>query len=315
MDALRAQYTAQLWLTQIAKRIDDLHYQNFHVPVLQHQERVLRETGSNQQYQVGHVYAEANYVDAQEQYTYTTPTWPLRSELTAQQVQQLQAINSAVRTALQHKSITLSQLRRALTPQQLQEFAASLADVHEPSEIMYGGGMPEPLRDYNKALKAADFAWSRFEALPTTPRHNTRSAKKAGVNMEDRAISLYEHAIECLADIFTSAQRGDYGAGMYADLQAWMDRAVEFDALNASVVDTNPYAMPRVRGSRSRYAQDSGLPKLSKRIKREYCALISLLVAGCELAFVLPVQQAQAMTQQEQQQQRDKLRMLLRKIK
>lgn len=315
MDALRAQHTAHLWLTQVAKRIDDLHYQNFHMPVLQHQERVLREMGSNQQYQVGHVHADADYVDAQEQYTYTTPTWPLRSELTAQQVQQLQAINSAVRTALQHKSITLPQLRRALTPQQLQEFAASLADVHEPSEIMYGGGMPEPLRDYNKALKAADFAWSRFEALPTTPRHNTRSAKKAGVNMEDRAISLYEHAIDCLTDIFTSAQRGDYGAGMYADLQAWMDRAVEFDALNASVVDTNPYAMARVRGSKSRYAQDSGLPKLSKRIKREYCALISLLVAGCELAFVLPVQQAQAMTQQEQQQQRDKLRMLLRKIK
>ncbi len=73
--------------------------------------------------------------------------------------------------------------------------------------------------------------------------------------------------------------------------------------------------MPRVRGSKSRYAQDSGLPKLSKRIKREYCALNALLVAGCELAFVLPVQQAHALTQQEQQQQRDKLRMLLRKIK
>ncbi len=315
MDALRAQHTAHLWLTQVAKRIDDLHYQNFHMPVLQHQERVLREMGSNQQYQVGHVHADADYVDAEEQYTDTTPTWPLRSELTAQQVQQLQAINSAVRTALQHKSITLPQLRRALTPQQLQEFAASLADVHEPSEIMYGGGMPEPLRDYNKALKAADFAWSRFEALPTTPRHHARRVKNASANMEDRAISLYEHAIDCLTDIFTSAQRGDYGAGMYADLQAWMDRAVEFDALNASVVDTNPYAMPRVRGSKSRYAQDSGLPKLSKRIKREYCALNALLVAGCELAFVLPVQQAQAMTQQEQQQQRDKLRMLLRKIK
>lgn len=302
-------------MTQIAKRIDDLHYQNFNVPVLLHQERVLRTTGCNQHYQVGHVHADADYVDAQEQHTYITPTWQLRDELTEQQVLQLQAVNSAVLSVLQHKSITLSQLRRALTPQQLQEFAASVVDVNESSEIMYGSGMPEPLHAYNAALKAADFAWSRFEALPTTPRHHACRVKNASANMEDRAISLYEVAIERLADTFTSAQRGDYGAGMYADLQAWMDRAVEFDSKMPNAVDTNPYAMPRVRGSKSRYAQDSGLPKLSKRIKREYCALNALLVAGCELAFVLPVQQAQAMTKQEQQQQRDKLRMLLRKIK
>lgn len=304
-----------MWLTQIAKRIDDLHYQNFHVPVQLHQERVLRTTGCNQRYQVDHVHKEADYVDAQQQHMYATPKWQLRDELTEQQVLQLQAVNSAVLSALKHKSITLSQLRRALTQQQLQEFVASLVGVHEPSEIMYGSGMPEPLHAYNAALKAADFAWSRFEALPTTPQHHARRVKNASANMENRAISLYEVAIERLADIFTSAQRGDYGAGMYSELQTWMDRAVEFDSKMPNAVDTNPYAMPRVRGSKSRYAYDSGLPKLSKRIKREYCALNALLVAGCELAFVLPVQQAQAMTKQEQLQQRDKLRMLLRKIK
>ncbi len=254
-------------------------------------------------------------MDAQEHYTYTTPTWPLRSELTLQQVLQLQAINSAVCTALKYKSITMPQLRRALTQQQLQNFAASLVDVHEQSEFIYGSGMPEPLRDYNVALRAADFAWSRFEALPTSPRYPSRRVKNAGASMEDRAISLYEDAIECLKDIFTSAQHGDYGTSMYSELLVWMDRTVEFDSQITNAVDTSPYAMPRVRGSKSRYAQDTGLPKLSKRIKREYCALLSLLVAGCDLAFVLPEKQENSMTQQEQQQQREKLRMLLRKIK
>lgn len=302
-------------MTQIAKRIDDLHYQNFHVPVLLHQERVLRTARSNQRYQVDQVHADSDYVDAQDQHTYATPNWALRDELTEQQVLQLQAVNSAVRTALQHKSVTLPQLRRALTRQQLQDFAASLVDVHETSEVMYGGGMPEQLRDYNAALRAADFAWSRFEALPTTPRLSSRRVKNASANMEDRAISLYEVAIDHLADVFTSAQRGDYGVGMYSELQTWMDRAVEFDSKMPNAVDTNPYAMPRVRGSKSRYAQDTGLPKLSKRIKREYCALTALLVAGCDLAFVLPEQQEHALTQQEQQQQREKLQSLLRKFK
>jgi hypothetical protein len=285
------------------------------VPVLLHQERVVRKTSDNQSYPVGHVHAETDYVDAQDQYIYTTPTWSLREDLTAEQVQQLHAINTAVRAGLKYKSITLPQLRRALTSQQLQEFAASLVDAHEQNEVMYGSGMPDPLRDYNAALRTADFAWSRFEALPTTPRLSSRRVKNASANMEDSAISLYEVAIERLTDIFTSAQRGDYGAGMYSELQTWMDRAVEFDSKMPNAVDTNPYAMPRVRGSKSRYAQDSGLPKLSKRIKREYCALIALLVAECELAFVLPVQQQAEQTTEETIQLRNKLRALLRKIK
>lgn len=286
------------------------------MPVLLHQERVVRKTGDNQSYPVGHVHAETDYVDAQEQYIYTTPTWPLHENLTAEQVQQLHAINTAVGAGLKYKSITLLQLRRALTSKQLQEFAASLVDVHEPSEVMYGSGMPDPLREYNKMLRAADFAWSRFEALPTAKQNTTRRNKQASSTLEDRAISLYEDAVECLRDIFSSAQRGDYGAGMYGELVVWMDRTVEFDSQTfGDTVDTNPYAMPRVRGSKSRYAKDSGLPKLSKRIKREYCALIALLVAGCELAFVLPVQQEPELTTEEAMQLRNKLRMLLRKIK
>lgn len=43
--------------------------------------------------------------------------------------------------------------------------------------------------------------------------------------------------------------------------------------------------IPRVRGSRSSNALDSGLPKLSKRLKRKECQLLALRDAAWNLAF------------------------------
>lgn len=299
----------------MAKQIDNLHYENFHVPNLRHQQRVIRSSGGNESRSPGHVYSECDYLDAQTQHTYVTPQWLLREPLTTQETQRLQAVNRAVLCALSGKTVTLKQLRCALAPLQLTQFEQSLTDTHDPSEYHYGSGMPHELRRYNKLLNKADFAWSRFEALPTAPRHGSRRTSGAAARIESSAVSLYEDALQYLIDVFSSAKHDSRDPTKFTELTMWMDRPVDYDAGTSRQIDTDPHAIPRVRGSKSGYADDSGLPKLSKRIKRQYCALLSLLVAGCELAFVLPEQQDNPMTQQAQQQQRDKLRMLLRKIK
>jgi len=108
------------------------------------------------------------------------------------------------------------------------------------------------------------------------------------------------------------AQTSGNGGSVYANVQIWMDRVVHFNAGTFSNIDhQDQISMPRVRGSKSRYAESSGLPKLHKRIKHQYCALLALFVAGCELAFALPVVQEEEMTAD----QRAKLREMLRKIK
>ena len=285
------QYTALNLLTQVAKRIDDLLYENFHVPVLLHQERVRHSTSDNERREVGHVYAETDYVDAQPVYTYTQPNWTLRVIATADELQRLEVVVDALKGALHGKTIALAQLRRALTAEQLQEFNDSLAEVVEISEIEYGEGMPERLRDYNKKLNKADIVWGRFESMPTTPKFGAKRRLGALGEMEDRAVSLYEDALEDLEETFDCAKRGDWGSDMLPRLERWMDRPVDFDAGFDRQVDINVHAMPRVRGSKSRYAEDSGLPKLSKRLKRQYCAMRSLFVAMCEIAFEVPYPQ------------------------
>lgn len=305
------QYTALNLLTQVAKRIDDLLYENFHVPVLLHQERVRRSVGDNERRDVGHEYAEADYVDAQPVYTYTQPDWALRVIIAANDLQRLQAAVDALNSALRGKTITLAQLRRALTAEQLQEFKHSLDEVVEIGEIEYGEGMPEQLRDYNKKLNKADIVWGRFESMPTTPKLGAKRRVGALREMEERAESLYEDALEDLEETFDCAKRGDWGADMLPRLHRWMDRVIDFDAGFDRTLDINAHAMPRVRGSKSRYAEDSGLPKLSKRLKRQYCAMCSLLVAMCELAFEVPYPSPKQLSATESQ----KLKQMLTKLK
>ena len=64
-----------------------------------------------------------------------------------------------------------------------------------------------------------------------------------------------------------------------------MDREIDFDAGVERTIGIGPVLIPRVRGSRSSNALDSGLPKLSKRLKRKECQLLALRDAAWKLAF------------------------------
>ena len=273
-----------------------------------HQARVLRTPQA--QTPAGHVYAEQDYVDARPQFDYNEPALTLRETLSQADQQRLAAINAAFDTTLEGKTLRQAQLRRALTAVQLEEFAADVGSVVETSEILYGDGMPQPLRDYNILLNKADLMWARYERTPSRPRFGRRRPAVQPRALEDRAESLYEDALERLDEIFSSAARGDWGREMPDRLLRWMDRS--FDLGVGGTVGPDPHAVPRVRGSKSIYAHDSGLPKLSKRIKRQYCALRALLLAAVDLAFEMP---APVATPELTQEQGDRLRMLLKNLK
>ena len=64
-----------------------------------------------------------------------------------------------------------------------------------------------------------------------------------------------------------------------------MDRELDFEAGAERTIGISPASIPRVRGSKSSNALDSGLPKLSKRLKRKECQLLALRDAAWKLAF------------------------------
>jgi len=64
-----------------------------------------------------------------------------------------------------------------------------------------------------------------------------------------------------------------------------MDREIDLDAGPDSKLGIDVDSIPRVRGSKSRSALDSGLPKLNQSLKRRECQLAAVSAAASALAF------------------------------
>ena len=96
----------------------------------------------------------------------------------------------------------------------------------------------------------------------------------------NKAEHLYERALERLGEVWGVASHAER-----FELQNWMDREIDLDEGANSKLGIDCVSIPRVRGSKSKNALDSGLPKLSKRLKRKECQLQALRSAACTIAF------------------------------
>lgn len=271
-------------LPRIDKRIDDLQYENYNVPVMMHGQRKLRiehgyesDLASN-----NYEHKETDYADARTAKTYEMEQQTFRDINDAQELLRLQRINQQLETILANKNVSDKRLRATLTAEEYAEYKKFLEDVSHPSEITYGDGMPSVLHSYTAILRQADFQNNKYEkmnGLKSVGRKKySSSSLSATIN---KAESLYELALERLGEIWSSATPSEQ-----YELQTWMDREIDFDKGFDSVLTIDCVGVPRVRGSKSINALDSGLPKLSKRLKRKECQLQVLRSAACEIAFV-----------------------------
>jgi hypothetical protein len=273
--------TLQL-LPAVDQRIDDLQYENYNIPTLAYGERVLvqkdRRGGIGAE---AYVFTEADYVDAREVKTYSVPVVTLRTIEDAKQVAKLHRLNRMLEQVVAGKAVTKAQIKSALTPEQHKEYVYRLANDRDPSEINYSDGMPVELRSYNQRLKDADFQQAKYDKMAGMARTGRAKYKQGTVSRAlDKAESLYETALERLKEIWDTASPAD----VY-ELQNWMDREIDFDAGNDRTIGISVDSIPRVRGSKSSHALDSGLPKLSQRLKRKECQLVALRQAAWDIAF------------------------------
>jgi hypothetical protein len=269
-------------LPQVDKRIDDLEYENYNIPTLAYGQRVLvlkdRSGGIGAD---AYVYTEDDYVDGRIEETYDVPVVTLRTIDDAKQVLRLVKLNALLEQLVSDKTATTAQIKSALTLEQYNDYVYKLTTEQHPSEINYGNGMPDELRDYNRKLKAADFQQGKYEKMSGLASIGRAKYKNGTVSRAlDKAESLYETALERLEEIWGTATPAE----LY-ELQNWMDRDIDFDADNARTVGICVDSIPRVRGSKSTRALDSGLPKLSLRLKRKECQLVALRQAAWDIAF------------------------------
>jgi hypothetical protein len=169
-----------------------------------------------------------------------------------------------------------------LTAEEYADYLYKLENAMHPSEITYGDGMPHELKSYNIFLRQADFHNNKYEKMHGQKIYGKKNYSSASITaVGNKAESLYEDALERLGEIWSCASHAEQ-----YELQNWLDREYDWDKGVNSTLTIDCGGVPRVRGSRSVNALDSGLPKLSKRLKRKECQLQALRSAACAIAFV-----------------------------
>jgi len=258
------QYTTQTLLPRIAKCIDDIVYENCTMPISNATKHSAATHGTQK---------------PSDLCNYDASVFKLKNALTADELLRLTTVNKIFSQYISTGKIGAAQLRTALTAEQHDAFKQAVIERRRSEEILYGDGMPSVLKKYNIMLNRADFMWGRFESMPQ--QGSMKFKQSASRKVEDSAMNLYEVALEHLQEIFTSASDNDLH-----QLHIWMDREIDF-TFNTSN-DISPPGVPRTRGSKSLCALDAGLPKLSKRLKRNECALNALVKAAANIAFEFP---------------------------
>jgi hypothetical protein len=281
------QYTTQNLLPFVEERIADLQHENFHIPVLSHGHRKLIAQ-SHDLDKAGDVYefGESNYVDGRETQVYTLCELPFRKLQTVDELANLRRVNTHIKNILNNKNVSDKVLKQTLSLEKYADYCNSIEAPLSGNEITYADGMPSELRKYNAMLKAADFQNNKYEKMHGLKSNGKKKYTSATLTAtSNKAEELYEDALEHLGEIWSCATPAELHT-----LQAWMDREIDFDKGNDRTIGIDCVSVPRVRGSRSGNALDSGLPKLSSRLKRRQCQLIVLRDVAMEIVFQLPVE-------------------------
>lgn len=268
-------------LPRVAECIDNINYENYHIPELIHNHRKLKERDGYFDVAGAGGYGEEHYVDERTTDTYDEIDLPFRLITDVDECKRLKLINELFNSAVNNKTISLSKFKRALTKQQYESYIESLTKVVEMSEIQYGNGMPDVLHSYIAYVKDADFQFNKFESM-SGKRGAGRAVYKSGVvkKTEDKAEKLYELALERLAEIYSSASESEK-----FELNSWFDREITIERGADMTHTIDCVGVPRVKGSKSINALDTGLPKLSSRLKKRECQLHALLEAAFHITY------------------------------
>ncbi len=281
-----SQYTTQLLIPDVDACVDLIQHTNYSIPTLQYGSRVLTQRDRNVAFGATYEYTEADYVDGYEPDEYTLPDVEFNATLSIEQVACLHKINELLRRFVNGHSVTDKQLKSVLDAEQYSEYTYALTTQKHLSEIDYGDGEPRALRAYKAWVKQGDFEYNKYERMSSRRSSGRTKYKSQTIDrVYNKSDGFYERALECLEETW-----GVSSGYEQHQLQKWMDRDIDFDAGVERTIGIGPVLIPRVRGSRSGNALDSGLPKLSKRLKRKECQLLALRDAAWKLAFKLPEQ-------------------------
>ena len=186
------------------------------------------------------------------------------------EVAQLKRLNRALTYIVKQRAVPITTLRAALSGEQYAEYIASLNwDMSHAESEEDNGEMPVFLEDYVAKIRKGD----RYTRIANMFKHTTKRdarGRTAFGRYEALAEGEYEDAVmDLLNALETDPERTPYiDHALISQIVRWLDREVDTTHGNAPGITVSE--VPRLRGSKSKYALISAQPVVGERLYKHW---------------------------------------------
>lgn len=205
-------------------------------------------------------------------------------DITAAETARLNDIATALKLVELQSMIPVRQMRAVLTPEQLSEYVASFDRDLSHIECDESDQVPWPLQDYMEQVRRGD----RYTRIANMFKHSTKRdarGQTARGRYEDKAFGCYEEAVADLLNCM-DPNGPDADPQLAGQLQRWLDR--EVSTKHGHGPDISAQGVPRLRGSRSRYALTDEKPVVGSRLRKHWRQREALSQAALLLLYHEP---------------------------
>jgi hypothetical protein len=202
-------------------------------------------------------------------------------------VERLRTITTALEYIDAQRSVPEAKMRNALTAEQFEEYVASFDMDISHAERDETDDMPWQLRDYCELIRDGD-RYTRIANLFQRARKRDSSGKTARQRYLDKAEGCYEEAVMDLCNwLELDPKRNPMPDHNLAfEIQRWLDRDVS--TKDGEGPDIEQQGVPRLRGSKSKYAQMDAKPVIGTRLRKHWRQREALSKAALELIYDEP---------------------------
>ncbi len=186
------------------------------------------------------------------------------------EIAQLKRLHRALTYVVKQRAVPVATLRAALSNEQYAEYIASLNwDMSHAESEQDNGEVPQFLEGYADQIRRGD----RYTRIANMFKHTTKrdvKGKTASGRYEALAFGEYEEAILDLVNALeTDPERTPYvDHALINQIVRWLDR--EVDTTHGNAPDISNVGVPRLRGSKSKYALISAQPVVGERLYKHW---------------------------------------------
>lgn len=212
-------------------------------------------------------------------------------------VVRLRVINAALKHVIKQRAVPKHEMQRALMQEQYTAYVDSFDWDMSHVESDESDDLPWQLRDYMSKIQQGD-RYTRISNMFRRSKKRDAQGRTAFGRNEDKAFSFYEEAVMDLVNLVDTDPRRNPAPDhqLSAEILRWLDRDVNTEL--GFEPDVSAAGVPRVRGTKSKYALIDDEPVVGVRLRKHWRQREALVKAALELVYAEP---EEAVLSEEQQ--------------